>query len=159
MNSSTPNATTTPDTLRRPGSLFWLAIGPPLVVLRGMVACVFGVWGDHSSLLFWLAGRRGLIGGWGAWRWNWPSILFLFFMIPLPFSVATAMSGPLQTLATICSTFLLQTLGLPALAEGNIIRINDAQIGIVEACSGLKMLVVFFALSTGMARVTSAPLL
>src|SRR5262249_22916930 len=56
------------------------------------------------------------------------------------------------------STFVLQTLGLPAISEGHIIRINDAQIGIVEACSGLRMLVVFFALSTGMVMVVRAPL-
>src|SRR5262249_49418232 len=88
----------------------------------------------------------------------WPAILFLFFMVPLPFTVATLLSAPLQGLATVCSTFVLQTLGLPALAEGNIIRINDAHIGIVEACSGLRMLVVFFALSTGMALLIKAPL-
>lgn len=115
-------------------------------------------WLDAVSLLPTLAGVCLMIGGWTAWRWAWPAIIFLFFMIPLPFSVAKAMSMPLQNLATVCSTFLLQTLGMPAVAEGTIIRINDAQIGIVEACSGLRMLVVFFALSTGMVMVIKAPL-
>jgi exosortase/archaeosortase family protein len=63
------------------------------------------------------------------------------------------MSGPLQTLATICSTFSLQSLGLPALAEGNRILLDEKEVNIVEACSGLRMLVVFFALSAGMALV------
>jgi len=128
------------------------------VLLRGVGTYYYRVWLDHISLLACLAGLCVLLGGWTAWRWSWPAILFLFFMIPLPFSVATGISGPLQSLATLCSTFLLQTLGLPALSEGNVIRINDAQINIVEACSGLKMLVVFFALSTGMALVTKSPL-
>jgi exosortase len=126
--------------------------------LRAYGVYHYRVWIDHMSLLAFLAGLCVMIGGWTAWRWAWPSILFLFFMIPLPFSVATNLSGPLQSLATAASTFLLQMFGLPALAEGNIIRINDAKIGIVEACSGLKMLVVFFALSTGMVLVTKAPL-
>jgi exosortase len=128
------------------------------VILRGVGTYYFRVWLDHISLLACLAGLCLLLGGWSAFRWSWPAILFLFFMIPLPFSVANGISGPLQSLATLCSTFLLQTLGLPALSEGNIIRINDAQIAIAEACSGLKMLVVFFALSTGMALVTKSPL-
>ena len=86
-------------------------------------------------------------------------MLFLAFMIPLPYRVATSMSGPLQRLATITSTFVMQTCGLPALAEGNVILLNDVEIGIVEACSGLRMLVVFFALATAVALVARRPLL
>jgi exosortase len=113
---------------------------------------------DALSLLPCLAGLVLLAGGRAAWRWTWPGLLFLAFMIPLPFSVATALSGPLQRLATVVSTFLLQTFGLPALAEGNVILINDASIAIVEACSGLRMLVVFIALSTAVALVIRRPL-
>jgi len=52
---------------------------------------------------------------------------------------------------------LLQTLGMPAVAEGNVILLNEASLGIVEACSGLRMLVVFFALSTAVALVARRP--
>ena len=48
---------------------------------------------------------------------------------------------------------------IAALAEGNVILLNDAEIGIVEACSGLRMLVVFFALATAVAMVARRPLL
>jgi exosortase len=141
------------------GPSWW---GVPLVLaalaLR-LVGTWFGwAWFDGVSLIPCLAGLCLAAGGRGTLRWAWPAVLFLLFMVPLPYRVDTALSGPLQNLATICSTYLLQTLGLPALAEGNIIRINDAQIGVVEACSGLRMLVVFFALSTGMALLLKAPL-
>jgi exosortase len=78
-------------------------------------------------------------------------------MIPLPYTLSYQMSGPLQQFATICSTFLLQTIGMPALAEGNTILINDGSIGVVEACSGLRMLMVFYALSCGVALVIRRP--
>src|SRR5436305_589397 len=68
------------------------------------------------------------------------------------------LTEPLHGIATVSSTFLLQTLGLPALAEGNVILLNDVHIGIVEACSGLRMLVIFFALSTAVALLTRRPL-
>src|SRR5439155_25277796 len=55
--------------------------------------------------------------------------------------------------------FALQALGYPALAEGNVILLNDVRIGVVEACSGLTMLVTFFALSTAVAIVVRRPLL
>ncbi len=80
-------------------------------------------------------------------------------MIPLPYRYSTALSGPLQHIATVCSTFIMQVIGLPALAEGNIITIDDAQIGVVEACSGLRMLVVFFALAAAVVVVSRRPLL
>jgi exosortase len=79
-------------------------------------------------------------------------------MVPLPWKVKTMLSDPLQTIATHITTYTLQTLGMPALREGHIIVINDFRIGVVEACSGLSMLVVFFALSTAVAIVINRPL-
>ena len=57
------------------------------------------------------------------------------------------------------STFTLQTLGFMAFSEGNVIQLNEASIGVVEACSGLSMLITFIALSTGMAIVVRRPLI
>jgi len=110
---------------------------------------------EQMSLIPCLIGLTLLCGGSAAIRWAWPSLLFLVFMIPLPFSVATALAGPLQSLATLSATFLMQTMGLPAISEGNVIFLNEHQIGIVEACSGLRMLVVFFALSTGVVLISN----
>jgi exosortase len=77
----------------------------------------------------------------------WQPIVFCLFMIPLPYEISRAMGAELQTLATICSTFLLQSFGQPALAEGNRILINDITLNVVEACSGLRMLVTFIGFS------------
>ena len=92
-------------------------------------------------------------------KWAWPAIAFLIFMIPLPYRLEKALGPPLQNLATMASTYTLQTLGFMAFSEGNVIQLNDARIGVVEACSGLSMLITFIALSTGMAIVVKRPLL
>jgi exosortase len=86
-------------------------------------------------------------------RWCWPSVAFLVFMLPLPYRFETALSYPLRRLATVASTYVLQTLGFPAIAEGNIILVDDVALGVVEACNGLGMLVTFFALSTAVTLV------
>jgi exosortase len=137
--------------------------GVPLLAL-GLGMRLYGgyffyTWVEMVALIPCIFGLTLILGGRAAGRWAWPAVLFLVFMIPLPYRVATAMSGPLQRLATITSTFVMQTCGLPALAEGNVILLNDAEIGIVEACSGLRMLVVFFALATAVALVARRPLL
>jgi exosortase len=113
---------------------------------------------DSLSFLPTLAGLCVLLGGWSALRWTWPAIAFLFFMLPLPFVVEGALAQPLQRLATKASTYALQTIGFPAVAEGNIVIVNDSRIGVVEACNGLGMLVIFFALSTALAFVIKRPL-
>jgi exosortase len=127
-------------------------------VLRLLGAYSYYLWLDQVSLIPCLAGLVLLAGGPGAWRWAGPSVLFLGFMVPLPYTFAIALTDPLQRLATICSTFALQTIGLPAIAEGNVILINDIRLGVVEACSGLRMLVIFFALSTAVALVIRRPI-
>jgi exosortase len=114
-------------------------------------------WLEGIALVPCVAGAFVAAGGRAAWRWAWPAVLFLAFMIPLPHRVAVAAAGPLQHLATVASCYALQTLGLPAVPEGNVILLNDARIGIVEACSGLRMLVVFFALASGVALVIRRP--
>ncbi len=132
-------------------------LGLPLLAvslgMRWLGTYFFFAWLDPLSLLPAVAGVFLLVGGWRGLRWAWPASLFLFFMVPLPFSVSSLLSGPLQRLATICSTFLMQMLGLPAVSEGNTILVNEASIGVVEACSGLRMLMVFFALSSAAALI------
>ena len=132
-----------------------LALG---VGLRLIGAYYYYAWLDPLSLLPTLLGVGMMVGGRAFGRWAWPAVLFLAFMIPLPYRLATSLSGPLQHLATVVSTFVMQVLGLPALAEGNVILLNEHSINIVEACSGLSMLMVFVALSAGMAIVVARPL-
>jgi exosortase len=136
--------------------------GAPLL-LFGICVRLFGAWYfspwlDAISLVPTLGGLWLMIGGRAAWRWAWPAVLFLVFMIPLPYRLSGMLAGPLQRLATVVSTFGLQTLGIPALAEGNVILLSEVEIGVVEACSGLRMLVIFFALSTAVALLLRRPL-
>jgi exosortase len=125
--------------------------------LRLYGAYLHYIWYDQIAFVPCLAGICLLVGGWSVFRWAWPAIVFLAFMIPLPWRVAGAMAEPLQRFATVVSTYLLQSLGLPALAEGNVILLSEVEMGIIEACSGLRMLVVFFALSTAFAMIVKRP--
>jgi exosortase len=106
-----------------------------------------------------LLGLALMVGGRAALRWSLPMVLFLGFMVPLPYFVETAVGRPLQAIATRGSTWLLQLSGLPAVAEGNTILLEQGRIAVVEACNGLSMLLTFAALTTGLAMVVDRPLL
>jgi exosortase len=112
---------------------------------------------DPISLIPMYLGLVLVVGGWPAFRWSWPAIGFLIFMVPLPYVLHTGLSAQLQGVSTAMSTFALQTFGLPAVAEGTVIRINDAPINVAEACSGLGMIVTFVALSVAAVLLISSP--
>jgi exosortase len=122
-------------------------------------AYIYFEWLESISLIPTLAGLCVALGGWAALRWAWPAVAFLGFMVPLPHMVEVSLGWPLRTVATAASAYLLQTLGMPALREGHIIQLEGYQLGVVDACSGLSLLLLFFAFSTGLAMVIRRPIL
>lgn len=112
---------------------------------------------EPASLIPCLAGLALFLGGWKALQWAAPSILFLVFMIPLPGFAATLMGHPLQRVATIASTYTIQTIGVPAVAEGNVISLGEQQIGVAEACNGLRNMMLFIAVASAVAFVIKRP--
>jgi exosortase len=132
-----------------------LAIGVGMRLLAGHF---FLTYPDGCSLLFLLAAVALGVGGWAAIRWTWPSILFLHFMLPFPGIVEGSLLRPLRRIATLCSTNALQTCGIFAEAEGNVIVLSEVEMGIVDACSGLKMLAIFVALTVGACLVLHRPI-
>jgi exosortase len=114
---------------------------------------------DGLALILTVAAFVLLVGGVQALNWAWPSVAFLLFMVPLPYSVEHAASGPLQSVATKITTYIMQTIGLPALSEGNIIVLGNGNIEVERACSGLSMLVIFTFICTAMAVLIRRPLL
>ncbi len=141
-------------------SWWGLALLGTATALRLVGVYFFHEYLDPISLLPALAGVVLLVAGWSYLRWAWPAIAFLFFMIPLPFTASEALARQLQRMATESSTFLLQTLGQPAVSEpnGTVIYLNEVTLNVEEACSGLRMLMVFFALSTAVALLMRKPL-
>jgi exosortase len=108
---------------------------------------------DAASLLLALAAVALAVGGVPLLARTGPAVAFLAFMIPLPYELERNIGSPLKTAATVSSTFLLQTLGLPAIRDGNVILIDEVRLGVVDACSGLKMMATFAAFSVGAALV------
>jgi exosortase len=114
---------------------------------------LFFDWLAAAALVPSVAGLVLLVGGRRALRWAWPAVAFLIFMVPLPHRLEVGLAQPLQRVATAASTYALQTLGFVAFAEGNVIRLGEVRIGVAEACSGLSMLLIFFALAIAVALV------
>lgn len=97
------------------------------------------------------------VGGWHLLRFAWPSVLFLFFLLPLPQSWNISLAAPLQRVATMGSVGVLQILGLPVMSEGNVILVGQEAMEVARACNGLSMLLSFVTLITATVILIKRP--
>jgi exosortase len=102
---------------------------------------------DGAAFLICICGLVLLIWGRRFFAGIWPACIFLMFMLPLPFQLERLLSDPLQVMGADVSAWCIQTCGIPAIAVGNTILMGDTQLGVADACSGLRMLMVFLAIS------------
>jgi exosortase len=137
------------------------AWGAALIGLAAVLRLAGALWSfdwlEAGSLAPCLAGVVLLTAGPAVLRWCWPAGAFLLFLLPWPWQFDVLLTYPLRRVATECSCFALQTLGVAALPRGNIIVLDQTEVGVVEACSGLGMLMTFFALSTAVAFMVRRP--
>ena len=152
---------------RRRATLPWSEIAPSwaglsliaLAAVARLVAARFYIPElDGCSLPLWLAGACWLFAGGAVARWAAPALAFLLFLVPLPASIETFLSQPLQALATTMSTWTLQCLGQSAIAEGTTILLNDHVLDVERACSGLRMFYGILALAVAYIIVSRARL-
>jgi exosortase len=113
----------------------------------------------EMSMLPFIAGVALFVGGWQMLHWSWPSIVFLAFMLPLPGDIQGWLSLQLQDIATRLSVFIIQTFGIASHSQGNVIVMtDDHRLNVEQACSGLRMMMMFFALCIGAAFLIKKPL-
>lgn len=74
-------------------------------------------------------------------------LLFLFFMIPVPVALQSALAFPLQLSATKISYLFIHALSIPVHQEGNMLYFAETQLEVAEACSGIRSIAAFTVLS------------
>ncbi len=123
-----------------------------LLLLSAQGIRFFGLFFMYSSaqrfsLVLSIAGLILFLFGWQIFRKVLPIVLFLFLMLPLPRSVHSAISLPLQDWATTSAVFCLETFGYMVIREGNVIHLDNIAVAVAEACNGLRMVTAFFVIN------------
>lgn len=108
---------------------------------------------ERYALVLTAAGLVLMVAGWQVFRSVSWILLFLLLMVPLPGRVHNLISGPLQKMATTGAVFLLEAFFLRVSRQGNVMTVNDKTLGVVEACSGLRMLTAFIIVAAFIAYV------
>jgi exosortase len=128
-----------------------------VLALRGLLYEANERWWETATIPLAVAGLAWALGGRHLLGWSLPAVGFLAFMLPLPPRVNALLARPLQRLATLGSAALLQALGVPVLAEGNVILVGDHPLEVARACNGLSMLLSFVTLITAVAILVPRP--
>ena len=132
--------------------------GLPVLFASGILYIVGHITGElftqRLSFVTMLAGLALTWRGKAQWRVLWVPVLYLVFMIPLPYIVYDSIAFPLKLLATKVSITTLQYLGQSIYSEGNLIFLPDTTLEVADACSGIRSLISVLALSIIIAKYT-----
>ena len=132
-------------------------LGGAVLAKLATVVVVVGTLGD-LALVAALAGLCALIAGAPALKRYWFAIAFLVFMIPMPVSLYALIASPLQLLVSRIASVGLNATGVPVLTEGNMMTLpGGVQMFVAEACSGMRQLTGFLALTAAVAYLTTRP--
>jgi EpsI family protein len=74
-------------------------------------------------------------------------LLFLLFALPLPQRIQNALQGHLQEATTTFAAAALPRLGIPAERSGFVLRLTTGELGVVEACSGVRSVTAIIAVA------------
>jgi exosortase len=122
-----------------------------LVIIVGSLAVLF--LGDLGAELFLTRiSLVGLIVGFVLFFRGWRTLSeaafplgLLLLVIPLPAIIFYQITFPLQLLASKLGSFLLESVHVPVLREGNVMVLPNITLEVAEACSGIRSL---FTLAT-----------
>jgi exosortase len=109
-------------------------------LLNLLLVDVFGLVLIMRSLL-WLAGGRKAVEAFGF------AVLFLILMAPLPLNWQQWLASSLQNLVSHLSAVILTLLGIPVAREGYLLHLPGQTLEVAEACSGIRQLTAFLALT------------
>jgi exosortase len=139
----------------------WIGVGLLALGLSSrLLAAEYAIYPlDRLSFLPSVFGICMIAGGLHMIRWAWPALACLIFMFPLPTAFEVNILNRLQRIATISSTFVLQTLGVAAFRSGNLISIpgQSTPMNVAEGCAGLRMATIFGALAVAMVFIIERP--
>jgi len=102
---------------------------------------------DAAAIFFWVLSIVWFFYGWRVFLWALPSLCFLVFMFQLPWRIDVLMRNHLQLFAAQSASVLLTLVGETAVPIKNTIRLSTMELGVAEACSGLRFLMSVFAIA------------
>lgn len=140
--------------------IYWPGLLPAIMGIWTYVFFIVGVpnhFGQGLSLVLTVFGLTLLMLGPRAMESLFCPIAYLVFGITIPEIVMNYLTYPLQDMAASGGFILLRMLGVSCYLAGNVIWVDTAAgshpLNVAEQCSGMRMVIAFFALGFAVALV------
>lgn len=97
--------------------------------------------GGHLAVVFWAIGSLVVaFGHRAALRIGWPMLGLILLAVPIPYTVRIAFAVPAQRITAAVAEQALILMTVPVVRTGSVLHLGDTQVGIAEACNGMRML-------------------
>lgn len=136
-----------------PGALVGLVALGAGVVLAGIGHASQRVEAHVISTILGAAGIALWLRGPAWMRQAAAPFALLLFMLPLPQSVVTSVTLPLQHFAASFAAGSLALLHIPAAQAGVLIHLADLNLRVDESCNGLRFLMILLVVTTAFALI------
>ncbi len=120
-------------------------------------------WSCQVGMLLLILSLVFYLGGWQAIKIIWLPVMFLSFAMPIPESYYGKIALALQNVAATGSGIMLRMFGANVVVTASNLNVQDfsgtwLSLTVAEACSGMRLLMAFVALSVAMAYLGDRPL-
>jgi exosortase len=119
---------------------------------------------EHMSCLSMVVVLYGIVLfvlGWEYLKLLWLPVGYLVFALPPPTALYVQLTMPMQKVAAELGVQLLPLFGGDGARHGTVINVafstGQTQLEVAQACSGMRMLVAFFALAVALGYSTERP--
>ncbi len=121
------------------------------LLLAGVVLYTFGrgqqfLRAELVSQVFVLGALITSYRGWAGLKLLWFPLVFLMFVVPLPFSLILALTAPLKAAVSAVSTQLMFWAGYPVGRSGVVVTVGQYELLVATACAGLQTMFTLEAL-------------
>jgi len=132
------------------------------ILLAGLAIYLIGMLSNEPyvarlSLLVSLTGGVLYLAGGAITRKSIAAILYLFFMLPLPYVAVKGLTDDLRVFEATASAAVLPWLGVPVLQNGFLLQLPVVTLEVAEVCSSVPAILSLLALGAAFGYVTRRP--
>jgi exosortase len=104
-----------------------------------------------------LLGLSLLLAGTRITGQTWPGIVYLLFMIPLPWGTVKQVTYRSRLFDADATAFLLRLMGIPVYHDGVMLHLPNVNLEVADACSSIPAIAALLSLGVAYAAVARRP--
>jgi exosortase len=133
------------------------------VLIAGLAVFVLGMRASEPfvarvSLPLILLGLSLVLAGARITRQTWPGILYLLFMIPLPWGTVKQVTYRSRLFDAEATATLLRLMGIPVHHDGVLLHLPNVNLEVADACSSIPAIAALLSLGVAYAAVAQRPM-